>query len=463
MTPLHKDDSAGWELHNKDYLELLPELEAESVDLIFTDLPYQLTKSAYDIAPTQEELNRFAKEAIRVLTKEGALFVFCSHLQLEQLKLAFRGEGYTKERFGVWLKTTNNLSPTPYPKSNLEFWFYLSKAKGITENRLLPFYLSKGSQKLKDHETRQSFRKPVSLCRTIISNHSPANGVVLDCFAGSGSAGVAGLLEGRKVLLNEINNRKIAPIRKCLEKFETYANHKKLEGFTTEEDQVSYTQKQLKKETKEEDKTKQNERKKQRFPASKRGKVARLILQHNFQQPIEPYEFITAVRQVVKIPTLEEAKIYKLCWSIIRGIRSHYPDSNLTIPRENRLEKSLRLYEEFSQKGKKKPIEFELNQKPRRVVRKERRGDTEGLDHEEKLERLITKMKVQNKELPERRKTTKRKPVKAKSPHQPSLLPPEVTEDRRGNTKGLTDEEKFDRIITRAKVQTNDLPERRSK
>lgn len=222
---------------------------------------------------------------------------------------------------------------------------------------------------------------------------------------------------------------------------------------------------------KEEQKEVQKKRKKQMFPASKRELVARLILEHNFEKPMSPVEFISAVRRAVKISTLEEPKIYKLCWSIIRGIRSHYPDSNLAVPRESKRDKSVRLYEEFSQKGKKKPIAYEFNQKPRELNLKERRGNVEGLEHEEKMDRLITKMKVKNKELPERRKAeqvkakkrAQAKARKAKQSQQEIPLPPGVKEDRRGNTKGLTEEEQFDRIIKRAKVQTNELPERRSK
>lgn len=76
---------------------------------------------------------------------------------------------------------------------------------------ILPF--KKGSQRHKYHPTE----KPVHLLEFLIKSYSPEGAVVLDCFMGSGSTGVASILTGREFIGVEMNNEYFDVAKKRLE------------------------------------------------------------------------------------------------------------------------------------------------------------------------------------------------------------------------------------------------------
>jgi hypothetical protein len=172
-------------------------------------------------------------------------------------------------------------------------------------------------------------------------------------------------------------------------------------------------------------KPKKKQTKKQRFTTSKRDKVAEIVFTHNFKQAYEPAEFINAVRAAVAMPKLDEAAIYKLGWEVIRSVRTKYPDTKITLPKETKAQRVLRVFEEFSSGGTAEVISSKHNQT----------------------------LKTKPPEKP-KRKTTKPKPKQKLKAGQT---------ERRGVRKGLTDDEKMDIIINTAKVRTGDLPDRRKR
>jgi site-specific DNA-methyltransferase (adenine-specific) len=60
-------------------------------------------------------------------------------------------------------------------------------------------------------------QKPLPILRRIVAASSPANGVVLDFFAGSGTAGAAALAEGRRFVLVDSHDEAIAVMRRRFE------------------------------------------------------------------------------------------------------------------------------------------------------------------------------------------------------------------------------------------------------
>lgn len=60
--------------------------------------------------------------------------------------------------------------------------------------------------------------KPVSLIRELIENSSDIGDTVLDCFAGSGSTGIAALESGRKAIFVDHTHASIECIKNRLEK-----------------------------------------------------------------------------------------------------------------------------------------------------------------------------------------------------------------------------------------------------
>ncbi|OQX01624.1 MAG: restriction endonuclease subunit M, partial [Desulfobacteraceae bacterium IS3] len=67
-------------LFQGDSIEWLKSLESESADLIFSDPPYNIKKTEWDKFESQEKYiqwsMRWIKEAARILTEEGTLYIF---------------------------------------------------------------------------------------------------------------------------------------------------------------------------------------------------------------------------------------------------------------------------------------------------------------------------------------------------------------------------------------------------
>lgn len=118
--------------------------------------------------------------------------IFCSNKQISKIMGWFEDKGYSVTLL-VWKKT--NPSPLCNLKhiSDLEFIVYV-RGKGAywnsDENLEIKYKLKQHSiinGKNKFHPTE----KPVNLLKELIRLHSKENDVILDCFMGSGSTGVA--------------------------------------------------------------------------------------------------------------------------------------------------------------------------------------------------------------------------------------------------------------------------------
>lgn len=118
--------------------------------------------------------------------------IFCSNKQISKIMGWFEDKGYSVTLL-VWKKT--NPSPLCNLKhiSDLEFIVYV-RGKGAywnsDENLEIKYKLKQHSiinGKNKFHPTE----KPVNLLKELIRLHTKENDMILDCFMGSGSTGVA--------------------------------------------------------------------------------------------------------------------------------------------------------------------------------------------------------------------------------------------------------------------------------
>ncbi len=78
------------------------------------------------------------------------------------------------------------------------------------------YYCAKASKKERG-DSRHPTVKPVALIRWLVRLVTPPGGVVLDCFAGSGTTGEAAILEGHKVVLIEREAEYVEDIRNRLQ------------------------------------------------------------------------------------------------------------------------------------------------------------------------------------------------------------------------------------------------------
>lgn len=208
-------------LVNDDFRNFVPTLEDESIDAIITDLPYCISKdnsfSTMKNRPFRQGIDfgewdkDFDTEDLRVLVpklkKGGSIIVFHSFEQYNDLIDAFDGLEL-KDRL-IWRKT----NPMPRNRDrryicNIEIasW-YVKPGANWTFNRqsdsydecVLSYPTASNNERL--HPTQ----KNTDLMVELVKRHTDKGDLVLDCFMGSGSTGVACVATDRSFIGVERN------------------------------------------------------------------------------------------------------------------------------------------------------------------------------------------------------------------------------------------------------------------
>ena len=210
------------DLKNGDCLDLMKELDDNSVDLLFADLPYGQTKAKWD---SLIDLELFWKEANRVC-KADTPMVFTCTVKFGNTLINSNPKNFRYDL--VWVKSSSTgflfSKKAPLRKHEMIYIFYNKLPKIYTENIALhhPYKLlnSKNGMKgqddllygksvkqvqnkkydpplpnsileIKSEKGKHSTQKPVKLMEWILKYYSKEGDVVLDPTMGSGSMGVA--------------------------------------------------------------------------------------------------------------------------------------------------------------------------------------------------------------------------------------------------------------------------------
>ena len=201
------------ELYNGDCLEVMDKLIEEGVivDLIVTDPPYEIknTKAGgkSNLAKSMQGMNDEIFEAgitkgfnyidtldkMCKLQKNINMYIWCNKAQLPLYLDYFVTKKKCSFDLIKWVKT--NPIPTFYNKyiSDTEYCLYVRKG-----GKCMPKSFEDGStlfqapinikdKKLYNHPTI----KPITIIEKLIRNSSDENDLILDCFMGSGTTGVA--------------------------------------------------------------------------------------------------------------------------------------------------------------------------------------------------------------------------------------------------------------------------------
>lgn len=235
---------ARWCVVEGDSLAALLTLPAGCVDAVITDPPYssggmfrgdrtKSTDTKYtrtqsmgrrpDFAGDNKDQRAFMlwsnlwlQEALRVSVMQGRIVVFSDWRQLPVTTDALHVGGWIWRGIAPWDKT-GSARPIPGgPKNQCEYAIWgsvgalpMSEAGCI----VLPGFYSVEDDDADElphvfrHMVRQDDKhhqtgKPTGLMREL-AKIAPAGGLILDPFAGSGTTGVAALLEGRRAILIE--------------------------------------------------------------------------------------------------------------------------------------------------------------------------------------------------------------------------------------------------------------------
>lgn len=201
------------ELHNEDCLEGMKRLADKSVDLIVTDPPYCVGCTSNGIRGTYSDLNllrpffeQLFGEWRRVLKDGGQIYVntdWRTYPFLYPLMEKFFVMRNLIVWDFMWLKAGN------FYRYTHEFIMYASNGKmtrtfspSETDIWRIRCVINRQQQK-RSHPAE----KPVELCEKMIRNSSREGDTVLDCFAGSGTTGVAAVNTGRNFVGFELEEK----------------------------------------------------------------------------------------------------------------------------------------------------------------------------------------------------------------------------------------------------------------
>jgi len=245
-----------------DCLENFSEIPSNSIDLIFTDPPYGVLNTKHVEWEGKIDLKNIENEFVRVLKKDGSIFLFSSW----QLWFQLLQEWKTLEFYYEVIIKHSNYFAASYKKRPVnchEYGLVFRKKNSdvFFNERPLGYFKEPYSRKRKKHvsasheqmlrtkdeysfENKDGFRKPISVMEMKSKNHlpkkertkhptqkdldfcskwiqalSPPKSVILDPFAGSGTTGEAVIKAGeqREFILIEKNEEYFEMIKKRLD------------------------------------------------------------------------------------------------------------------------------------------------------------------------------------------------------------------------------------------------------
>ena len=209
------------DLRRGDCLELMKDIPDGSVDLVLTDPPYMIATvgaGIYKQADKQyvKELDgikdgfdeKVLDEICRVMKKINVYF-FCSQKQIIPLIDYFVKKKNCNWNILSWHKSN------PVPACGNKY---------LTDTEFVLFFREKGVKIYGEYETKFTYYvtplnqkdkrqyehptiKPVKILQNLIVNSTLENGVVLDCFMGSGSTGVACVNTNRRFIGIELDDK----------------------------------------------------------------------------------------------------------------------------------------------------------------------------------------------------------------------------------------------------------------
>ena len=217
----------SFEFTNESCFDLLPRIPSNSIDLILIDPPYEISRPTnfQSGEETGRDTDRFRismdfgewdknftglevviKEAYRILRPGGTMICFYDLWKIETIKQYYENNKFKQIRFLEWIKT----NPVPI-NSKIN---YLTNARevailGIKKSK--PTFNSSYDKGIYEypicHEKGRFHptQKPLELMEALILKHSNEGDTVLDCFAGSGTTGVAAIKNNRKFIGCEIS------------------------------------------------------------------------------------------------------------------------------------------------------------------------------------------------------------------------------------------------------------------
>lgn len=215
MNPYYDED--GIKIFLGDCRDIVPTLEAGSIDLLLTDPPYGQQFAGQGVKTAQANVRGDgARQGVRlvrqmllesnaVLKFDAHMLMFCHWESWPDFYDAASSYFPIKNAL-IWHKDRGGMGDTEMEYArDYEVILYGASGRrpiaGRRDGAVIRGFPPVGSNR--DHPTE----KPIPLLRLLIDKHSPPGGLILDPFGGSGTTARAAKDMGRRAIIVEIEER----------------------------------------------------------------------------------------------------------------------------------------------------------------------------------------------------------------------------------------------------------------
>jgi len=214
-------------VYQGDCLEVMKDIDDNSIDLIVTDPPYLINYKTNHRKNKEHEfcsviqndnnpllISEYIKQCNRIMKDNSAMYMFCSCDKVDFFKQEL--EKYFKiKNIIIWVK--NNWTAGDLKgQFGKQYEMILLVNKGRKEINGKRYSDVWNFKRVAGNKQTHQNEKPVNLIEQCISSHSTKNDLVFDGFAGSGTTGVACKNLNRNYILIEKEPKYIDIINKRL-------------------------------------------------------------------------------------------------------------------------------------------------------------------------------------------------------------------------------------------------------
>ena len=205
-------------LYLGDSLKIMSQFKDNSIDLIITDPPYYVDAggSGYYVKRNNNNVMKLAKGnnlfqdspklkdyiniLYRILKNNSHAYIMINNINLKQFLKEIEKSKFELCQILIWEKSTKIWNP--YFMLNHEYILLLRKGNKNINNYDYSTVIK--IPMIKKHHITE---KPVRLMEIFIESSSKENDIVLDCFMGSGTTGIAAKRNNRKFIGIEIDKK----------------------------------------------------------------------------------------------------------------------------------------------------------------------------------------------------------------------------------------------------------------
>ena len=192
-----------YKLYNGDCIKVMDRLikEGVEVDCIITDPPYlidyrcnrRVVMDKFDKILNDKESHDLIigciEKSYNILNENSSIYMFCSWHHIDFFKQEFEKK-FKLKNIIVWNKNnhgTGDLKGSYAPKH--EFILYGHKGRCLNKSKRIADVID--CAKVKSKDMVHSTEKPIELLEKFINMSTNKSDLILDCFLGSGTTGVA--------------------------------------------------------------------------------------------------------------------------------------------------------------------------------------------------------------------------------------------------------------------------------